>query len=579
MINLNKFDNVYTVDFEYTGVGKLGESNGNRPIPVCCAVHELHSGVATRYWQEEIASTPPFDTGERSLFVGYSLTAEFSCFHVLGWPCPANVLDLFAETMLLYNGVMVDGEPVRGRPFNLVRALALWGLPALDAGEKQSWIETILRGAPWTDAERKGILDYCERDVQAETRLLNTMAEHIDEQTYGVRGAYQYALAGQIHRGIPMDVEALNRVRSQWEQVRNKLIDSYAGQYPFFSNYHFVEKKFAEWVNTLDIVWPTTPSGKFARDKDTLEALVDVYPSLNSFRELMSEAYASRELQLLVGDDGRNRCHLYPFGSKTSRNQPSSTKFVYGGRWWRSLIRPPEGYALAYLDFEQEEFAIAAYLSKDPAMIHDYEAGDPYLGMGKSVGLIPKDGTKASHPLERNMCKTLNLAILYGMGAESLSHKLKCSEDRAQEILDRLKEVYHVYFAWSASFVEEGRRVGWVGTPYGWRLLTTGQSTRSLQNFPMQARGADILRVACILLEEARIEVVAPVHDAVLVQAKLDTFNEVTEQSVKLMVKASELVLGHPLRVEKGQEVLYPSNYVAEKGGDAMWQKIRGMLT
>ena len=110
MINLNKFDNVYTVDFEYTGVGKLGESNGNRPIPVCCAVHELHSGVTTRYWQEEIASTPPFDTGERSLFVGYSLTAEFSCFHVLGWPCPANVLDLFAETMLLYNGVMWTGS-------------------------------------------------------------------------------------------------------------------------------------------------------------------------------------------------------------------------------------------------------------------------------------------------------------------------------------------------------------------------------------------------------------------------------------------------------------------------------------
>ena len=50
---------------------------------------------------------------------------------------------------------------------------------------------------------------------------------------------------------------------------------------------------------------------------------------------------------ILQGWDGRTRCLLSPFGSDTGR----STRFIFGPAVWiRSLIRPTEGYGIAYID-------------------------------------------------------------------------------------------------------------------------------------------------------------------------------------------------------------------------------------
>ena len=69
---------------------------------------------------------------------------------------------------------------------------------------------------------------------------------------------------------------------------------------------------------------------------------------------------------LAVGGDGRNRTMLSPFGTVTARNAPSTTKFIFGPSvWLRGLIKPAEGYGLAYIDWSQQEFAIAAALSGD----------------------------------------------------------------------------------------------------------------------------------------------------------------------------------------------------------------------
>ena len=59
-------------------------------------------------------------------------------------------------------------------------------------------------------------------------------------------------------------------------------------------------------------------------------------------------------------------------------------------------------------------------------------------------------------------------------------------------------------------------------TVFGWQIQVEGQpNPRSLANFLMQANGAEMLRIACILMTEAGIRVCAPVHDAVLIEAAL----------------------------------------------------------
>ena len=116
---------------------------------------------------------------------------------------------------------------------------------------------------------------------------------------------------------------------------------------------------------------------------------------------------------------------LSPFRTKTGRNMPSNSRYVFGmASWLRSLVRPEPGRAIAYLDWSQQEFGIGAVLSRDSAMIQAYETGDPYLAFGKQAGLIPPSGTKQTHKAERDQCKSCVLGVQYGMEAASLAHRI-----------------------------------------------------------------------------------------------------------------------------------------------------------
>lgn len=97
------------------------------------------------------------------------------------------------------------------------------------------------------------------------------------------------------------------------------------------------------------------------------------HPTVASLQELRVALSRMRLSNLTVGEDGRNRCPLSAFSARTGRNQPSNSKFIFGpSTWLRGLIRPEPGYGLAYIDWSQQEFGIAAALSKDPLMMEAY---------------------------------------------------------------------------------------------------------------------------------------------------------------------------------------------------------------
>jgi DNA polymerase I-like protein with 3'-5' exonuclease and polymerase domains len=116
---------------------------------------------------------------------------------------------------------------------------------------------------------------------------------------------------------------------------------------------------------------------------------------------------------------------LSAFRSKTGRNQPSNTRFIFGPSvWLRGLIKPPADHGLTYIDWKQQEFGIAAALSGDRLMMEAYRSGDPYLAFAKQAGAVPPDATKSSHKSERDLFKACVLAVQYGMGEDSLAQRI-----------------------------------------------------------------------------------------------------------------------------------------------------------
>ena len=74
-------------------------------------------------------------------------------------------------------------------------------------------------------------------------------------------------------------------------------------------------------------------------------------PQLSPLRELRHSLGQMRLNEFKVGADSRNRDRLSPFGGKTGRNQPSTSKFIFGSSvWLRGLIKPVEGFGIDYID-------------------------------------------------------------------------------------------------------------------------------------------------------------------------------------------------------------------------------------
>ena len=91
----------------------------------------------------------------------------------------------------------------------------------------------------------------------------------------------------------------------------------------------------------------------------------------------------------MAGSDADKSNLNLPFWTKTGRNAPKDdeekksigelrVRFMFGlPACLRSLIKPKEGKVLAYIDYSQQEFYIAAVLSNDPNMIEAYKSRDP----------------------------------------------------------------------------------------------------------------------------------------------------------------------------------------------------------
>jgi DNA polymerase I-like protein with 3'-5' exonuclease and polymerase domains len=244
----------------------------------------------------------------------------------------------------------------------------------------------------------------------------------------------------------------------------------------------------------------------------------------------------------------------------------------------RGLIRPEPNSGLAYLDWSQQEFGIAAALSEDLLMMEAYRSGDPYLAFAEQAKAVPADATKESHRAQRDQFKACVLAVQYGMGAESLATRIGQPVAFAKELLRLHHETYKRFWRWSDGALDYAMLYKKFWTTFGWTVhATEDPNPRFLRNFLMQANGTEMLRIACIFATEAGIRVCAPVHDAILIEAPLSELDEAVATTQELMARASVEVLdGFALRSD-AKVVKYPERYMDELG-EKMWNHVWRLL-
>ena len=155
---------------------------------------------------------------------------------MLGWDPPVYVIDTYVEGRRLTNGLpgRKDGKkPGEGqqRRCGLLNLAARYGISSMSDAQKDAGRELAMRGGPWTEAERREMMDYCLEDARTCRDVFSAMLPEIVAPQHGLaqallRGRVMRACAHIEHTGVPVDLELLRAFEANWPAMRRALIEA-----------------------------------------------------------------------------------------------------------------------------------------------------------------------------------------------------------------------------------------------------------------------------------------------------------------------------------------------------------------
>ena len=368
------------------------------------------------------------------------------------------------------------------------------------------------------------VVDYVLADVNATAGAHRAQQRHLDTEdlrrVQAVENRVIRTLFRMERRGVYVSVEAARTARAALEfeatKARALLPDGLNVKSP---------KQLQKWLSEKGVSgWPRTDKGNDSFPEVWLKT---TEPGRIIVRARKTERIISAFLDPLMNEHlfhGRvhptfNQLRQDDYGTVSGRLSASDPNLQQVpkrdrdlAKLFRSVFFPPPGHLWAANDYTQQEFRVFAHYSKSPLLIAGYSATPP-LDIHTQVATlldVPRDPT----------AKTMNLGMLYGMGAKKLAAQLGTDEATAAGLRsqwDRLLPEGREFLNLADSVA---KRRGYVKTYLGRRRrFPDPRETYKAGNSVIQGSSADITKAKMVEIddlfvrENARSQLFLQVHD------------------------------------------------------------------
>jgi DNA polymerase I-like protein with 3'-5' exonuclease and polymerase domains len=260
-----------------------------------------------------------------------------------------------------------------------------------------------------------------------------------------------------------------------------------------------------------------------------------------------------------------NRIHpnFHQLGTDTGRFtcQNPNLQQIPKEQHWRDLFKAPQGYKIITADYNQIELRILAEYSQDETFINSYKNGEDLHKKTASEMLnIDIDKINNEH---RNIAKTINFGLCYGMTAAGLSNSLDIDTEKAQQLINRYFRAYPQVKKTLQKLGVQALAKGYSETLLGrkryYKKHNNYSSQKSLErkgrNTPIQSTCGDILKKALYYLyndlQGLDGKIINLVHDEIVVEVKKEQADTVKKIVETAMVRAGEDFI-HSVPIEVG---------------------------
>ncbi|MBD3831708.1 MAG: DNA polymerase I, partial [Arcobacter sp.] len=290
-----------------------------------------------------------------------------------------------------------------------------------------------------------------------------------------------------------------------------------------------------------------------------------VIPLLLKYREAykLQSTYIEPLLELgLKNEDNRVYTSFLHTGTATGRlssKNPNLQNIPVGSDsilQIRQAFIPKEGYKLVGIDYSQIELRLLAHFSQDEALVEAFK-NNLDIHYQTAVKIFGAELAKE----KRNIAKSINFGLLYGMGSKKLGDTLGIPSKEAKIYIDSYFEAFKSVKDYLKSIEDFAYTNGYVKTLLNRKRLFDFDSANAMMkaaylreavNTLFQGSAADLIKLSMIKIYKKyknndKMRLLLQIHDELIFEIKDEFVESFTEEIREIM--ESIYTLNVPLKV------------------------------
>lgn len=431
--------------------------------------------------------------------------------------------------------------------------------------------DTVKKGENFASVAIEDACKYAGEDAYITYRLYEVLREQLLlkggqdalDEAFNVEFPFTMTLLGMEDAGIAVDTAVLETFKKEVALEIATLTEQIHSACGTVFNLNSPKQLGVILFETLNLPHGKKTKTGYSTDEQVLDGLKNehlVIPMLLQYREY-HKLYSTyiEPLIALAQNDFASRIYTSFVQTGTATGRLSSknpnlqnipVKTALGMRIREAFVAPA-GKKLIGIDYSQIELRLLAHFSQDSVLVNAFNEGHD-IHMQTAIALFGE--TEAAS--KRNIAKTVNFGLLYGMGQKKLSDTLGITTKEAKEIIERYFETFPSVKGYFSGIVEQAKELGYVETLlHRRRYFDFGSATPMLKaayeresvNTVFQGSASDLIKLSMnkidtmIRAEGLRARMLLQIHDELIFEVDADVAEEYASRFVEVMENILEL--------------------------------------
>lgn len=431
--------------------------------------------------------------------------------------------------------------------------------------------DTVKKGDDFSSVELEEACKYAAEDAYITLKLYKLFlqklelqgATHLIDEADEIEIPFLQTLLTMEETGIEVDTNFLEKFLLEVQENLETLTkDIYALAGTEF-NINSTKQLGVILFETLGLpVGKKTKTG-YSTDEKVLSSLIDAHeiiPKLLEYREVykLYSTYIDPLLNLArQNDESRIYTSFVQTGTATGRlssknpnlqNIPTRTPL---GAKIRQAFVASKGKKLIGIDYSQIELRLLAHFSNDPVLVDAFK-NDKDIHLQTAIVLFGQEEA----PSKRNIAKTVNFGLLYGMGQKKLSETLGITTKEAKDIIEKYFASFPTVKTYFRSIVDSSKQKGYIETLLGRRRYFDYENAtpmfkaayeRESVNSVFQGSASDLIKLSMnkiiktIQKENLKAKLLLQIHDELIFEVDADDADELGQKFQSIMQEIYEL--------------------------------------